>query len=77
MTSIEQSSSKVTASTEEDTVVTENTDATRLVTLAERIAEALSAKNSLQAGYQPPNKANHHKTPHRPPHGTRRSMGKR
>ena len=28
-------------------------------------------------GYQPVTKSDHHKTPHRPPNGTRRSMGKR
>ncbi len=28
-------------------------------------------------GYQPVTKSDRHKTPHRPPNGTRRSMGKR
>ena len=34
-------------------------------------------KNQKETAYQPQNKDNHHKTPNRPPHGTRRSMGKR
>jgi len=45
---------------------------------AEFIADALRAKKDQKAtGFQQQNKPNHHKTPNRPPHGTRRSMGKR
>ncbi len=76
MTSTEQSSTATTPA-EAEVLTRENTEASHSTTLAERIAEALRAKNDNQVGYQPPNKANHHKTPHRPPHGTRRSMGKR
>lgn len=47
------------------------------VTLSAFIADALRAKNSAKSWYQQSNKDSHHKTPNRPPHGTRRSMGKR
>lgn len=34
-------------------------------------------KEKAPLGYQPVTKSDHHKTPHRPPNGSRRSMGKR
>lgn len=62
------------------TLSTENaeTDNSEPLTLSAIFAEALRAKKDQKAtGFQQQNKANHHKTPSRPPHGTRRSMGKR
>ena len=63
-----------------ETLPTENTDTDDIqpLTLSAIFADALRAKKDQKAkGYQPQNKDNHHKTPNRPPHGTRRSMGKR
>ena len=63
-----------------ETLPTENTntDDSQPLTLSAIFADALRAKKDQKAkGYQSQNKDNHHKTPNRPPHGTRRSMGKR
>lgn len=58
-----------------ENIESNNSDA---LTLSAIFADALRAKkNQKTTVYQPQNKDNHHKTPNRPPHGTRRSMGKR
>lgn len=60
------------------TEVRENSESKEPVTLSEFIADALRAKKDQKStAFQQQNKPNHHKTPNRPPHGTRRSMGKR
>jgi hypothetical protein len=66
-----------TVDTQQPTASTEihNTES---VSLSLFFADALRIKKDKeQAGFQQQNKPNHHKTPNRPPHGTRRSMGKR
>lgn len=65
---------------EVETLSAENTatDNSEPLTLSAIFADALRAKKEQKTiGYQPQNKDSHHKTPNRPPHGTRRSMGKR
>lgn len=65
---------------EVETLPIENTatDNSEPLTLSAIFADALRAKKEQKAtGFQQQNKPNHHKTPNRPPHGTRRSMGKR
>ncbi len=54
------------------------TDNSEPITLSSIFADALRAKKDQKTtAFQQQNKPNHHKTPNRPPHGTRRSMGKR
>jgi len=68
------------ATVEVETLPTENaeTNNNEPMTLSSIFADALRAKKEQKAtGFQQQNKPNHHKTPNRPPHGTRRSMGKR
>lgn len=47
------------------------------MTLSSLLADALKTKNSQKKWYERDNKSNHDQRPGRPPHGTRRSMGKR
>ena len=68
------------AATDVENLPTENTEtnSSESLTLSAIFADALRAKkNQKTTVYQPQNKDSHHKTPNRPPHGTRRSMGKR
>ena len=68
------------ATTDVESLPTENTETNNNepLTLSAIFADALRAKKDQKAtGFQQQNKPNHHKTPNRPPHGTRRSMGKR
>jgi hypothetical protein len=52
------------------------TSETKTLTLSELLAESLRAKKEA-VNYPQPNKANFSQRPNRPPHGTRRAMGKR
>lgn len=68
------------ATADAESLPTENTETNNSepLTLSSIFADALRAKKEQkQASYQQANKDQHHKTPNRPPHGTRRSMGKR
>ena len=68
------------ATVDAEKLPTENieTDNSEPLTLSAIFADALRAKKEQKAtGFQQQNKPNHHKTPNRPPHGTRRSMGMR
>lgn len=67
------------ATVESEQLPTEKTDTNEAesVSLASFIADALRSKNDKQPWYQQSNTANHNQKPGRPPHGTRRSMGKR
>lgn len=49
---------------------------TQPLTLSALLAESLSAKKD-EVGYPQPNKSRFSQRPSRPPHGTRRAMGKR
>ena len=78
MTSTTPSSADIAPANAEE-LTTDNTVANddAPVSLSSFIADALRAKMDKQPWYQTANKANHDQRPGRPPHGTRRSMGKR
>ena len=73
-------STELTATVEPVILLPENIESTNID--ANRLSVIFAdkknkKKNQKATAYQPQNKDNHHKTPNRPPHGTRRSMGKR
>ena len=53
-----------------------NETESKVLTLSELLAESLRAKKEA-VNYPQPNKTNFSQRPSRPPHGTRRAMGKR
>lgn len=68
----------MTTSSSIDNTVTKpsETESNKALTLSELLAESLRAKKEA-ANYPQPNKPNFSQRPSRPPHGTRRAMGKR
>jgi hypothetical protein len=66
-----------TFSSIDNTVTTPSeTESNKGLTLSELLAESLRVKKEA-VNYPQPNKANFSQRPNRPPHGTRRAMGKR
>jgi hypothetical protein len=65
-----------TSSSINNTITTPSETESKVLTLSELLAESLRAKKEA-VNYPQPNKTNFSQRPSRPPHGTRRAMGKR
>jgi hypothetical protein len=65
-----------TSSSIDNTITTPSETESKVLTLSELLAESLRAKKEA-VNYPQPNKTNFSQRPNRPPHGTRRAMGKR
>jgi hypothetical protein len=65
-----------TSSSIDNTITTPSETESKVLTLSELLAESLRAKKEA-VNYPQPNKTNFSQRPSRPPHGTRRAMGKR